>query len=285
MGREPVSTEPDSINSAGGQQGGAGPAAAGRLRFSVPYATITLLALLALWEGAARIFHIPNYLLPPPSEIVVDMMQNWRLLLAQTRITAFEVVAGFILSVLVGVPLAALLARSSGFERAVYPLIVGSNTVPKVALAPLLLAWFGFGMAPKILIVVLVTFFPIIINSVAGLKSLPPQMLHLARSMGTSQTQIFWLFRMPNALPSIFAGLKIASVLSVIGAVVAEFVGADSGLGYAMMVATSDLNIARQFAAIILLSVIGVVFFWLIAYIERLLIPWHVSVRNETVGL
>ena len=256
-----------------------------KFAFNIPYATITIIALLIVWQSATYVFRIPNYLLPPPSEIVVDMVRNWQLLFHQAKVTTFEVIVGFSLSVLVGVPLAALLAYSTAFERAIYPLMVGSNTVPKVALAPLLLAWFGFGMGPKILIVVLVTFFPIVINSVVGLKSLTPQMLYLARSMGASGGQIFWLFRMPNALPSIFAGLKVASVLSVIGAVVAEFVGADSGLGYAMMVATSDLNIARQFAAIMLLSVIGVIFFWFIGYIERLLIPWHSSVLNETLGL
>jgi NitT/TauT family transport system permease protein len=254
-------------------------------RFGVPYATLTVIGLLIVWQVATYVFKIESYLLPPPSEIVLDIAGNWRLLLGHAGITTFEVIVGFILSVLVGVPIAALLTYSSAFERAIYPLIVGSNTVPKVALAPLLLAWFGFGMVPKILIVVLVTFFPIVINSVVGLKSLTPQMLYLARSMGASGPQVFWLFRMPNALPSIFAGLKVASVLSVIGAVVAEFVGADSGLGYAMMMATSDLNIARQFAAILLLSFIGVVFFSLIGMIERLLLPWHSSLRNEALGL
>jgi ABC-type nitrate/sulfonate/bicarbonate transport system permease component len=258
---------------------------AARWTFEIPYATITIVVLLIVWQGAVYVFRIPNYLLPSPSEIVVDMAGNWQLLLANAKVTTFEVIAGFFLSVLVGVPLAALLAYSTAFERAVYPLIVGSNTVPKVALAPLLLAWFGFGILPKILIVVLVTFFPIVVNAVVGLKSLSPQMLYLARSMGASGAQVFWLFRMPNALPSIFAGLKIASALSVIGAVVAEFVGADSGLGYAMMVATADLNIARQFAAIMVLSAIGIIFFWIIGYVERLLIPWHSSVRNEMLGL
>jgi NitT/TauT family transport system permease protein len=256
-----------------------------RWRPQLPYAAITLISLLTVWQGATYVFRIPSYLLPPPSEVVVDLAQNWPLLLDQTRVTAFEVIVGFILSGLVGIPLAALLAYSTAFERAIYPLIVGSNTVPKVALAPLLLAWFGFGIVPKIVIVVLDTFFPIVINSVVGLKSLSPQMLHLARSMGASGLQVFWLFRMPNALPSIFAGFKIAAVLSVIGAVVAEFVGADSGLGYAMMTATADLNIARQFAAILLLSLIGVVFFWFVGYVERLLIPWHSSMRTETIGL
>src|SRR4051794_4484944 len=211
--------------------------------FKAPYATPTLIGLLVIWQLATYVFRIPDYLLPPPSAIARDIAAHWRLLLDHAGVTTFEIVLGFILSVLVGVPLAALLSYSSVFERAVYPLIVGSNTVPKVALAPLLLAWFGFGLMPKILIVVLVAFFPIVINAVVGLKSLGAPMIYLARSMGASAAQAFWLFRMPNALPSIFAGLKIASVLSVIGAVVAEFVGSDSGLGYAMMVATSDLNI------------------------------------------
>jgi NitT/TauT family transport system permease protein len=153
-----------------------------------------------------------------------------------------------------------------------FNLIIDSNTVPKVALAPLLLAWFGFGLTPKIIIVVLVAFFPIIINAVVGLKSLNPQMMYLARSIGASEWQVFWSFRMANALPSIFAGLKVASVLAVIDAVVSEFVGADSGLGYAVMLATADLNIARQFSAIFILSLIGMVFFWLITYIERLVV-------------
>jgi len=253
--------------------------------FTAPYATITLIGLLIVWQLATYLFKIPDYLLPAPMAIAEDMAGNWHLLADHAGVTTFEIVLGFILSVLIAVPLAALLSYSVVFERAIYPLIVGSNTVPKVALAPLLLAWFGFGLMPKIIIVVLVAFFPIVINSVVGLKSLSPQMFYLARSMGASVQQMFWLFRMPNALPSIFAGFKIASVLSVIGAVVAEFVGSDSGLGYVMMVATSDLNIARQFAAILVLSAIGMVFFWLIGWIERLLLPWHSSIRNETLGI
>jgi NitT/TauT family transport system permease protein len=256
-----------------------------RRRRAIPYAAITLIVLLAIWQAATVLFAVPEYLLPAPTAIVADMAANWRLLANASVVTIAEVMAGFVLSVLIGVPLAALLSSSTAIESAIYPIIVGSNTVPKVALAPLLLAWFGFGVAPKIVIVVLVTFFPIVINSVVGFKSLPPQMYYLARSMGASTAEMFWLFRIPNALPSIFAGLKVASVLSVIGAVVAEFVGADSGLGYAMMAATSDLNIARQFSAIMSLSVIGTIFFWLIGCLERALLPWHSSMRSETLGI
>lgn len=251
----------------------------------IPYSAITLIALLLVWQTATYLFHIPAYLLPPPTSILKEIATNWRSLMEASLVTITEVAAGFTLSVLIGVPLAAVLSASTATEKAIYPIIVGSNTIPKVALAPLLLAWFGFGVAPKIVIVVLVAFFPIVINSVMGFKSLPPQMYYLARSIGASTTEVFLLFRMPNALPSIFAGLKVASVLSVIGAVVAEFVGSDSGLGYSMMVATSDLNIARQFAAILLLSVIGTAFFWLIGLVERLLLPWHSSMRVETLGI
>lgn len=254
-------------------------------RIGVPYASLTIVGLLAVWQFATWFFQVPEFLLPAPTVIVADMAKNWRLLADHSLVTIGEVVAGFLLSIVIGVPLAALLSSSLAVEKAIYPIIVGSNTVPKVALAPMLLAWFGFGVTPKVLIVVLVTFFPIVINAVVGFKSLPSQMYYLSQSMGARPYELFWLFRIPNALPNIFAGLKIASVLSVIGAVVAEFVGSDSGLGYAMMVATSDLNIARQFSAILMLSVIGTVFFWLIEWIERLLLPWHSSIRNETLGV
>jgi ABC-type nitrate/sulfonate/bicarbonate transport system permease component len=191
----------------------------------------------------------------------------------------FEILAGFGISVLVGIPLAICVTYSLTLDRAIYPLIVGSQTVPKVAIAPLLLAWFGFGLAPKIMIVALVAFFPIVVNTVVGLRAASPQMLHLARSMGASPTQIFWRFRLPQALPNVFAGMKLATVLAVIGAVVAEFVGADSGLGYLIMVAGADFKIDRQFSAILVLSVLGMLLFWVAGWIERLVLPWHISVR------
>jgi NitT/TauT family transport system permease protein len=250
-------------------------------RFRVPYAALTAIAFVAIWQVATDLLHTPSFLLPSPLAIFKDLIANRDILLRQTGITAFEVGLGYLLSILIGMPLAILFTYSRTFERSIYPLIVGSQTVPKVAVAPLLLSWFGFGLLPKIVIVILVTFFPIIINAVVGLKSLSPNMFNLARSMGANMFQVFWRFRLPNALPSIFAGLKVATVLAVIGAVVAEFVGADSGLGYVIMMATADLNVARQFSAIVLLSVLGILFFWVIGYVERLLLPWHISVRED----
>jgi NitT/TauT family transport system permease protein len=251
-----------------------------KYQLSFPYSIAALIGLIVFWQIGVVAFSVPDYLLPSPSGIARDISLNWKVLLRHAGITTLEVVTGFSFSLVVGIPLAALFTYSRGFERAVFPLLVGSNTIPKVALAPLFLAWFGFGLQPKILIVALVTIFPIVINSVVGLKSLSPQMLYLAHSMGATPAQIFWHFRFPNALPSIFAGLKVATSLSVIGAVVAEFVGADGGLGYVMMIANADLNIARQFSAILVLSIIGISFFTIIAKVEKLLLPWHVSVRN-----
>jgi NitT/TauT family transport system permease protein len=246
-----------------------------------PYAWVTLVSMLIVWEVLIAIFRPPTYLLPAPSAIAKDLIVYWPILFKEAAVTTYETLLGFFLSVIVAGPLAVLLSYSKPFERSLYPLIVGSQTIPKVALAPLFLAWFGFGIAPKIVIVVLVTFFPILIDTVVGLKSLSPQMLNLARSMGASPVQVFWRFQLPNALSSIFAGMKVASTLAIIGAIVAEFVGADSGLGYIMIVAISNLDAAREFSAIIVLSAIGIVFFAAIEYLERLSIPWHISVRRD----
>lgn len=240
----------------------------------VPPALWTLLLLVGFWELSVQIGHIPAYILPAPSAIGAEFANYWHRLLPNAAVTLFEVVVGFLCAVAIGVPLAVMIVYSRMMERAIYPLIVASQTIPKVAIAPLLLSWFGYGMTPKIVIVVLLSFFPIVINSVMGLKSASAEMIHLARSMGASGLQQFWMFRLPQALPSIFAGLKLATVLSVIGAIVAEFIGADQGLGYLILVAGANFDITRQFASIILISLIGVVFFVVLEQLERVVIPW-----------
>lgn len=252
-----------------------------RAKVAIPYSWITFAALLVIWQLAVDALHIPKFLLPSPLAILLDIAHTWQRLLFNTLYTSYETLLGFALSVVVGVPLAIALAASKAFERAFYPLIVATQAVPKVSVAPLLLIWFGYGMQPKIMIVVLVTFFPIVINSVIGFKSLSQNMQNLARSMGASSLQVFWQFQLPNALPAIFAGLKVASMLAIIGAVVAEFVGADVGLGYVIMNATADINVPHQFSAIVLLSLIGILFFALIEWIERFCLPWHISIRRD----
>ncbi len=237
----------------------------------------TLILLLIVWELSVRISNVPIYILPSPSAIVEEIIAYWPRLMYNGGITLSEVLIGFGFSILVGVPLAVLITYSRVAERAIYPIIVASQTIPKVAIAPLLMAWFGYGLTPKIVIVVLLSFFPIVINSVVGLRASSAEMLYLAQSMGATGWQTFWKFRLPQALPYIFAGLKLATVLSVIGAVVAEFIGADQGLGYVITVAGSTFNITRQFAAIIFISAIGMIFFAVIETIERFVVPWKAT--------
>jgi NitT/TauT family transport system permease protein len=250
-----------------------------RLLSFVSPAVWTLLVIVVFWEIAVRVMNVPVYILPSPTRIAQVFASYWPRLLINSGYTMIEVLSGFILSIAVGVPLAVLVTYSRFAERAIYPLIVATQSIPKVAVAPLLLAWFGYGMTPKVVIVMLLSFFPIVINSVVGMKSASAEMIYLAQSMGASPWQAFWKFRLPQALPNIFAGLKLATVLSVIGAMVGEFIGADKGLGYVILVAGSTFDIARQFAAIIMISAIGMIFFAVIERIERVALPWRAS-RN-----
>ena len=235
----------------------------------------SLLVIVVLWELSVRIGNVPAYMLPAPSVILQEFIDYGHRLLPNAGVTLFEVLTGFTLSVLISIPLAVLIVYSRPIERMIYPLIVSSQTVPMVAVAPLLLTWFGYGMTPKIVIVVLQTFFPIVVNTVMGVNSASREMIYLDKSMGASSWQAFWKFRLPQALPSIFAGLKLATAMSVIGAIVAEFVGANAGLGYVILVAGASFNISRQFAAIILIILIGVVFFAVLEQIEKLAMPWR----------
>jgi NitT/TauT family transport system permease protein len=179
----------------------------------------------------------------------------------------------------VAIPLAILLSMSRLLDRTLYPLIVGFQTVPVVSVAPILLAWFGFGLLPKVIVVVMISFFPIMVNTYAGMKAISEQIENLARSMGATRLQLLWHFQLPGALPAMFAGMKVAITLAVIGAIVAEFVGSDSGLGYEIMVAGSDLDLAHQFAAVAILTGLGLGLFSLMVWVERLCLPWHVSMR------
>jgi NitT/TauT family transport system permease protein len=190
-------------------------------------------------------------------------------------------VLGFALSIVVGVPLALAIFLWPPFARSVYPLLVSSQAIPKAAVAPLFVVWFGFGLLPKVLIAFLIAFFPIVINTVVGLASLEPEKIQLARSMGFGPSKIFFKIRLPSALPAIFGGLKIAITLAVVGAIVGEFVGGDSGLGYLLMQANGSMDTPLLFAGLVGLTLIGVALFLLVELAERLAIPWHTSARGE----
>jgi NitT/TauT family transport system permease protein len=192
-------------------------------------------------------------------------------------------IAGYALAVAVAVPLAIAITSSRAFNELVMPTMLFFQIVPKVAIAPLFLVWFGVGATPKILVAFLISFFPIVIDAAVGLRSMSPEMHDLARSMGATRFQVFSQFRLPTSLPYLFSGLKVAATLAIAGTVVGEFVGADRGLGYLLLVTNSNLETPMMFATIVALTAIGFVFYYMVELLENFLIPWHVThrVREE----
>jgi NitT/TauT family transport system permease protein len=242
---------------------------------------MTFLAFVAIWQGATAVWNIPNWLLPAPASIVVAMW-TWRALLLQDIvITVAETLLGFIAALVIAVPLAALLVSSRFIWRAIYPLLSGVQSIPKNALAPLLILWFGTGQVSKIVIAFLISFFPIVINALSGMSQIDTDALDMVKSLRANTWQIFWYFRLPNALPYIFAASKVAITLALVGAVIGEFVGSDSGLGYLILVSSSQLQTDLAFVAIVLLSLIGMGLFALVGVIERRAMPWCTPHSDE----
>jgi ABC-type nitrate/sulfonate/bicarbonate transport system permease component len=237
--------------------------------------TLLMLALLGGWEVVVHINETPRWMLPPPSAILESFRTDWRLLLEHARVTLLEVVLGFGLALLAGIVTGVAIDSSIVMRRAIYPLIIASQTIPMVALAPLMLIWFGYDLIPKILITSLIGFFPIAVNTVDGLRSGDREMLGLLRSMGATGWQRFRIVRVPAALPLIFSGARIAITFCVIGAVFAELVGASAGLGYLMERSAAQFQTSRVFACIVILALMGIGLFSLIAFIERLALPWR----------
>lgn len=240
------------------------------------------IALLIAWQVAVTLLRIPTYLLPSPSEIAQTLVEDWPELWWATLVTTGEVLSGFALAVAVSIPVAMLIVSFRWFETIVYPFLVILQTVPKIALAPLFVVWFGFGILPKVLVTFLICFFPILLDTMTGLRSSNPDMASLVRTMGGGKMAIFMKVRLPSALPHLFSGVKVAITLAVVGAVVAEFVGATEGLGYLLLRANANLDTALLFAAIVLLTVLGLILYYAVSFLERLVIPWHVSQRGDT---
>ena len=240
-----------------------------------------LVFIVVAWDLAIRLFKIPAYQIPSPADVLAVLRTDWPELLRQSWPTTYATVCGFMLSALFGIPVAMLIAESRTVESYVYPLLVFSQSVPKIAIAPLFVVWFGFGIIPKIIAAFMLGFFPIVVSTVAGFKSVEPDMLDLARSMKASRLQTFLHISMPQAMPSIFAGLKVSVTLAVVGAVVGEFVGSNSGIGYLLQIANGNFDLPLMFAALTVLSLIGVLLFVAIDIVERLMIPWHASHRAD----
>ncbi len=247
--------------------------------YLVPAAT--LVGAVVFWEVAARVFKIPKFIMPRPSEIVGEAWE-WRYrFIEHTWVTLYETLGGFALSIVIGVPLAVLIVYSPAMRRALYPLIVLTQSVPKIAIAPVLLLMAGHGEIPKIIVAFLVAFFPIVVDTATGLAATPPELLDLSRSYRASAFKTFVKIRFPMALPFFFSGLKVAITLSVIGAVVGEFVGSDKGLGYVILSATSYWKMELAFSAMILLSLMAMLLFGAVSLVERLVCPWLAPAVEE----
>ncbi len=254
----------------------------GRVLYSAWARPVLLMGfLIVLWQLAIVVFRIPPYLIPAPLDVVKQFYLEWPKLWRETLVTTYATLGGFGLSILFGIPMALAIAYSRTVESFVYPLLVFSQSVPKVAIAPLFVVWFGFGIIPKIIAAFLLGFFPIVVSTVVGFKSVERDMLDLARSMKANKLEIFMRISLPHALPAIFAGLKVSVTLAVVGAVVGEFVGSNSGIGYVLQIANGNFDLPLMFAALTILSMVGVVLFAAVDLVERLMIPWHVSHRND----
>src|SRR6266702_4298265 len=237
--------------------------------------------LVVAWDLAIRLFRIPAYQIPSPGDVIAVLRTDWPELLRQSWPTTYATVCGFLLSALFGIPVAMLIAGSRTVESFVYPLLVFSQSVPKIAIAPLFVVWFGFGIIPKVICAFMLGFFSVVVSTVAGFKSVEPDMLDLTRSMKASKLSTFMRISLPHALPSLFAGLKVSVTLAVVGAVVGEFVGSNSGIGYLLQIANGNFDLPLMFAALTVLSLIGVLLFVAVDIVERLMIPWHASHRAD----
>ena len=245
---------------------------------------VVMIALLAvIWDASFRIGSSSEYLFPSLPSVVATISHQWRLLLAHLWITGYETILGFGAAVVGGIVGAIILGTSKRLATMLWPTILFFQITPKIALAPILLIWLGYGLLPKIIISFLIAFFPILANAYAGLRSLDTETDELARSMGSGALTYFVRFQFPHALPHIFGGARIAITFSVVGAIVAEFVGSDKGLGYLTLLAARTLNSPLMVTSILVLGVMGILLFHLVGLVERIAIPWHVSQRRSSL--
>jgi len=242
---------------------------------------ITAVAIVTVWWICVRVTGVKEYLLPNPFHVFSNMWNERASLLHETGVTAWETILGFAASVVVAIPLAVIMAEWRLAYSLGYPFVVALQTLPKVAVAPLLVVALGFGILPKIIVVVLVAFFPIVINALTGFRTVDADMHNLGRILGFGRLKFFCRIALPQALPSIFAGLKVAMTLALIGAVVAEFVGADEGLGHLLLSAAAQLDSILSFSALIGLTFLGLVLYAAVALLEWIAVPWRRIPESE----
>jgi len=242
---------------------------------------LLVLILIILWQVLTRAFDVPKFLLPAPSDVARLMVDEWPLIQMHSIATIGSIISGYATAVLFALAISALMIRFPLVERLIMPIFVGLQSVPKIAIAPLILVWVGAGVGSKILVVTSIAFFPIVINTMAGFKEVDRGLADVFRSVDASERQMFFRLRLPYAMPYIFAGLRIATTLAVLGAIVAEWLAASNGIGYLVLSGSFNFNTARSFAAIIALAVIGTAFFALMSWVERM-ISWKHEGSDST---
>ena len=230
--------------------------------------------LLVVWELVVRLGIVPNFLLPSPTQVVGALVSDAALLASHATTTIAESVLGLAIGVAVGFAAAVLMDRFETIYLALDPLITISQTIPTVAIAPLLVLWFGYGLAPKVILIVLTTFFPVAVSLVSGFRATDPDMIDLMRTMGASDLQIFWQVKLPGALEPFFSGLRISATYAIVGAVISEWLGGFSGLGVYMTRVRKSFAYDRMFAVIILISVLSLALMQLVDVLERGSMPW-----------
>jgi ABC-type nitrate/sulfonate/bicarbonate transport system permease component len=236
---------------------------------------LSLLSFLLIWELVVRLKQIPEYILASPSQVFISAKEIFPMLLTHTSVTFLEAVLGFVLSIILAFLLAFVLIHVSWLKQAIYPLLIISQTIPLIILAVLFLIWFGFGILPKVLVTVLVCFFPVVISLINGLDSVDPEQINLFRSMGASQMAIYKMVRLPAAMPSFFSGLRISATYSIMAAVIGEWMGAQSGLGYFMTLAQKSFQIDQVLAAVFIISLLSLLLVKIVDLMEYLLVPWN----------
>jgi NitT/TauT family transport system permease protein len=254
-----------------------------RLRWKAFTSSDTLISFLGfvllacVWEAAVYLFAIPDFILPAPSAIALSLYRGLAsgVFVYNFLVTAFQTLVGFVIAAVIGTAIGAAVAQFSIIERVVYPWLVALQTLPKIALAPLIIIWAGYGISSKIIIVTLAAIFPVLVNTIMGLKSCDQGKLDLMRSLGAGRWETFRTVRLPNALPFIFAGLNVAIVLAILGSIVGEFVGSKAGLGNLILEANFQFDVARIFAVLVILGVFGVFLSHLMRMAQRHFLFWN----------
>jgi NitT/TauT family transport system permease protein len=242
---------------------------------AIAWPLMSFAVLLAAWEWLVPLARIPEYILPVPSAFFERLWTDRVDIFRHTLVTANEIVLGFLMAAAISIPLGYVIVSVRLLEKAIYPVIVFFQLVPKIAIAPLFVVWFGFGLFPKVLLTFLLCFFPTLVASMTGFRALDERVLYLTRSMGASAWQTFRYVRVPAALAYIFSGLKVSAVFAATGAIVGEFVGANAGLGYLLLRGTSFLDMPLIFACLVALSIVGILFSYIVDGLEVLLMPWQ----------